>query len=55
MGGNDNDDDDDDDNSEAQLALQVAKEVKPMMHLLKILKEMDPDGEGGSGKSVFVI
>lgn len=43
-----------DDNSETQLALQVAKEVKPMLHLLKLLKEMDPDGEGGDAVNSLI-
>ena len=37
-----------DDISETQLALR--KEVKPMMHLLRLLKEMDDDE--GSGASI---
>ena len=32
-------------NSDMQLALRVEKETKPMMHLVKLLKAMDMDGE----------
>lgn len=31
-------------NSEDQLALQISKETKPMLHLLRLLKEMEDDG-----------
>ena len=31
-----------------QLALRVERETRPMMHLLRLLKEME--GENGSGK-----
>lgn len=35
-------------NTETQLALRVEKETKPMMHLVKLLKEMDPGAENNS-------
>ena len=35
-------------NSEDQLALRISKETKPMMHLLRLLKEMDDVSGGGS-------
>lgn len=40
---------DDDANSEDQLALQISKETKPMMHLLGLLKEMDNGNGNQSG------
>jgi len=39
--------DDGDDNSEDQLALRISKETRPMMHLLRLLKDMD-NGSSGS-------
>ena len=42
--GKENDDDDDAD-SKDQLAVQISKETQPMMHLIRLLKEMD-DGKG---------
>jgi len=43
-----NDNNNEDDNSENRLALQVAKEVRPMMHLLRFLRELDSDVHGSS-------
>jgi hypothetical protein len=35
-------------NTETQLALRVEKETKPMMHLVRLLKEMDPGAENNT-------
>lgn len=45
MEGKENDDDGDDADSKDQLAVQISKETQPMMHLIRLLKEMD-DGKG---------
>ncbi len=39
------DDDEDDSDNKDQLAVRISKETEPMMHLVRLLKEMD-DGKG---------